>query len=310
MKTKLLPVLALSTILFTSCNDEKTPEVNDGRVKFSSGITDVHSRVGGAEGDLWNNGDAIGIYMIEHDETLSASSIKEGADNVKYTTASTGASALFASTTPIYYPVNGPLVDFIACHPYGSSAVDENYWYDIDLKDQSNQSAIDLMTASANNDGAGYDKTNTSVVNLHFKHHLAKVILQVKAGDGVNNLTGLEVKVKGMHYTVIFDLTDFSFVGTGSTADTEITPYFNTENGNYELILPPTLLYNLSDCIAEFTVGGNTYVWIIADNSNDITDFNSGEKYTFDVTLTKQKVQVSGTIEKWITLDGGTGTAN
>ncbi|HBL33336.1 MAG TPA: hypothetical protein DDZ96_05880 [Porphyromonadaceae bacterium] len=312
MTTKNLFALAVSALfVFASCNqDEPAPAVNDGRVQFASGISGVQTRVAGAEGNLWENGDAIGIYMVEHQQPLSASSIKEGAGNVKYTTASTSETATFTSTTPIYYPVNGPLVDFRAYHPYSSAAIkdDGNYWYEMDVQDQSNQSAIDFMTASADNSGAGYDKTNTSAVNLNFQHQLAKVIMNVSAGDGVSNLTGLDVKVKGMDHLVIFDLTDFSLVGTGFVGTPVITPYSAGSN-SYELILPPTEFYNLSDCKVEFTVGGNTYVWTISENSGNITDFNSGEKYTFEVTLTKNKVQVSGEITPWSPVNGGIGTA-
>lgn len=311
MKTKLLSALALTVILFASCSndDNDTDNANNGQIRFLSGVTGATTRVGGTNGDTWNSGDAIGIYMIEHGQVLSASSIKENAGNVKYTTTSTSTTATFTSTTPIYYPVNGPLVDFRAYHPYSSSAIDGSYWYELDLLDQSNQSAIDLMTASADNSGIGYDKTNTSAVSLNFQHQLSKVIVNVLAGDGINNLTGLDVKVKGTHHTVLFDLRDFTFVGTGIVGNPVMTPYSAGSN-SYELILPPTEYYNLSDCTVEFTIGGNTYVWTISDNSSGITDFESGEKYTFEVTLTKNKVQVFGEITQWTSVNGGTGTAN
>lgn len=312
MKTKLFGAFALSAILFASCNnDDNTPPANDGRVQFTSGVTGIQTRVGGANGDQWDSNDAIGIYMIEHDETLSASSIKEGADNVKYTTASTGTAVAFSSTTPIYYPVNGPLVDFIAYHPYSDTAIEDYgyYWYEIDVQNQNIQSAIDLMTASTDNNGAGYDKTNTSPVNLNFRHQFAKIIINVSAGNGVDNLTGLDVKLKGANHTAIFDLKDFSFVGIGSVAGTVITPYA-AGNNRFELILPPTDFADLSDYKVEFAVGGNTYTWTMADNGSGITYFESGRKYTFAVTLTKINVQVSGTIDPWTPVSGGTGIAD
>lgn len=310
MKTKLFSAVAIATLLFASCsNDENTPEPNDGRVKFASGINQAGLRVGGVDGDEWNNGDAIGIYMVEHLQPLSATSIKEGADNVKYTTTSTTSTATFTSTTPIYYPVNTPAqVDFIAYHPYSNTAIadDGNYWYEMDVKDQSNQSAIDFMTASAVD---GYDKTKTSAVDLKFVHQLSKVIINVKKGDGVTDLTGLTVKLKGADHTIIFDLVNLDFVGIGSEAGTVITPYA-AGNNSYELILPPTDYSNLSDYIVEFTVGGNTYTWTMSDNVDSIDELESGQKYTFDVTLTKTKVLVSGAIKKWGNGGSTTGTAH
>lgn len=311
MKTRLLSVLAISAILFASCsNEENTAEPNDGRVKFSSDINEAGLRVGGAAGDEWNSGDAIGIYMIENGQVLGNASIAENANNVKYTTASTGTTATFTSTSPIYYPVNTPAkVDFVAYHPYSNTAI-ENYWFEMDVKDQSNQSAIDFMTASASNNGAGYDKTNTSAVALNFKHQLSKVIINVKKGDGVTDLTGLQVSLKGMEHQFIFDLENLTFVGVGSEGTPVITP-FNAGNNSYELILPPTEQgADLSDYKMEFVVGGNTYKWTMTDNTETINELESGKKYTFDVTLTKTKVTASGTITAWTPVDGGTGIAN
>lgn len=314
MRTKLLSTFIISTIFLASCSKDDNPsETNDGRVQFTSGVTKIQTKVGGVDGDTWNNGDAIGIYMIEKGEKLSESSIKEGANNVKYTTTSTSTTATFTSTTPIFYPTNGSLVDFRAYHPYSSSAIDGIYWYELDVLEQSNQSAIDFMTASANNNGNGYDKNNTSAVNLNFQHQLSKVIINVSAGDGVGNLSGLDVKVKGMHHTAIFDLTDFVFAGSGTESSPGtfpiITPY-SAGGDSYELILLPTVYYKLSACTVEFTVGGNTYVWTMSENSSNITNFESGKKYTFDVTLTKNEVQVSGKIIPWTSVNAGTGTAN
>lgn len=312
MKTKLFSVLALSAILFVSCDNEESPsEINDGRVQFSSQVAGLETRVSGEIGNIWDEEDAIGIYMVEHGEPLSDESIKEGVKNVKYTASSAGMEVSFTpASTPIYYPVNGPKVDFIAYHPYSETAIEDdgNYWYELDVLNQSNQSAIDLMVASADNEGEGYDKINTHV-NLNFRHVLAKVVINVQKGDGVTDLNGLQVKVSGMHHLLIYDLSDFAFIGSGVTGTPVMTPY-DAGNNRYELILPPTEMYSLGNCKVSFTVGGNTYEWIMTENDGNIDKLEGGMKYTFGVSLTKHKAVVTGSITPWGDGGSASGVAN
>lgn len=299
MKTKFLSVLALTAILFASCSsdDNDTPEVNDGRVKFSSGINTATTKVGGDKGDQWDSGDAIGIYMVGHTDQQ----IKENAENINYNAQMTGPATSFSSTTPIYYPVDASQkVDFIAYHPF--NALVNNYEYPVNLSDQTNQSKIDLMIAQTT---TGYDKTNTSAINLGFNHQLAKVIIKVSAGDGVDNLVGLSVTIKGMNTTAKSDIFNYGiFSDEGNIGG--ITPYNQPSTYNYEAILLPVALDAFH--IVEFSLGGNIYKWVMQDNSANINILNKGNQYTFDVTLMKNKVSVAGSITPWINDNSG-GTA-
>lgn len=302
MQTKFLSVLALSAILFASCSsDDESNEPNDGRVKFTSGVNAPTTKVAGANGDQWEGTEQIGIFMRDN---AAGKAIQQ--PNVLYTTTSTGASATFTSSTPLYYPVNTPAaVDFVAYHPYTTLTGD--YGYSVDVATQTSQSAIDLMVATADNSAAGYDKTNTSPVNLVFKHQLAKVKIDVTAGDGVADLTGLAVSIKGMNTKANFDISSATLSNEGTVA--AITPVGT--GANYEAILLPVALTTQT---IEFTVGGNTYVWQIndsANNTNNVTSLEKGKVYTFNVTVQKNKVTVTGTITPWQSAGAPTtGTAN
>lgn len=304
MKTKLFSALAITAILFASCSsdDNNAPETNDGRVQFSSGVNAVQSRVGGASGDQWDGNEHIGIFMRDNAAGKAILS-----SNVDYTTTSTGASATFTSGSSIYYPVATPAkVDFVAYHPYETLTGD--YGYSVNVGTQSSQSAIDLMVASNDNATVGFDKTNPSAVNLVFDHQLAKVKINVIAGAGVNDLTDLAVKIKGMNTTADFDIATATLSNEGTVAD--IVPYNVASTANYEAILLPTALTNQT---IEFTVGGNTYAWTIndaANNTNNVTSLLKGKVYTFDVTVKKNAVVVTGTITPWQSAGSISGTAN
>ncbi|HBG41001.1 MAG TPA: hypothetical protein DDW85_06265 [Porphyromonadaceae bacterium] len=311
MTTKKLFALAVSALfVFTSCNqDEPAPEVNDGRVHFASGISGVQTRVGGTKGDEWDGNESIGIFMVKN----ATSEIAEKAENILYTTTSIGKSATFTSTTPIYYPVDiDTKVDFVAYHPYDKNNKEPfpDELYEISLTDQTNQSAIDFMYARADNDGKSFNKENNQPVNLVFNHILSKLVLNVLKGDGVtDDLQGLEVKIKGVNTTCIFNFETGKAEGEGLTLGEALIPY-NAGNNTFEAIIAPNIFNDIDDTyLVEFTVGGNTYTWKMLDNIAEIKEFESGKKYTFNITLTKNKVKATGKIEPWEPVGAIQGTA-
>ncbi|MCC8154421.1 MAG: fimbrillin family protein [Tannerellaceae bacterium] len=300
MRTKFLSVVTISTFLFIACNkdDNQTPALNNGMVKFSSGIETT--KVGGINGDQWEGTEEIGIYMV----TRGTSDITESADNVLYTTKSQGTSAEFESEDPIFYPVDETTkVDFIAYHSHTTTVSD--YVYPVDLSNQSNQSKIDLMVATADNNGIGYDKEYTGTVDLDFSHQLAKMVINVTAGDGVFQLDGLSVVIKEMNTTAEFNIYTKELKNEGNKKN--LTPYKQPSDYTYEAVLLPVSLD--ASHIVEFTIGENTYKWRINDNTSNISNFDKGNKYTFDVKLLKSRVLVIGIIEPWNPINGGTGEA-
>lgn len=314
MKTKFLIIL-LAIPLFISCGgDDKEIDGGGGNpnpsndpieVKFSSGITGtLKTRIAGDEGNQWEGNENIGIFMLSN----NTNNISEGALNVNYKAQSAGAKtnlAVVDQNKTIYYPLpDNQKVDFLAYYPYNASA--NNLAYALDIANQTSQTNIDLIVAKANNGGKGFDKTNESPVNLIFNHVLSKVVLNVKAGDGVSSLTGLSVKIKGFNTKATVDLKTLGNSIQGSTPS-DVVPFMKNTNV-YEAILLPTTLG--SNHVIEFTVNGNTHKWQVMDNTSNIKSLDAAKKYTFDITVQKNRVQVQGTITPWETIGGGTGIAD
>lgn len=304
-------LFVLFLIVFFSCSkddDNDIQEVNDVQVHFSSEVTSTNLKVGGTEGDQWEGNETIGIHMVNH----GMNTIAERAKNILYTTTSTGTKATFASAIPIYYPNSEKKVDFIAYHPHNTSV--SGFVYQVNVANQSNLSAIDLMTAKADNTGSGYDKTNTSPVNLKFTHQLSKLVLNVKEGNGVAIPTkdDLAVSIEGMETKANFNLFEGQIVGyfleKASIVPQSVTN--NTGYYTYEAILLPVKYLNTSH-IVKFKIGDSTYKWIIKDNPSSLLSFDAGRKYTFNVTLKNKEVEITGTITPWDGYtDNGTATVD
>jgi len=294
-----LAILAAS-VAMVSCSVDDPIADNSMAVKFTSGITatpQVRSTIDGTGNSLWDLNDPIGIYMVNNGTTTVA----EGAENIRYTAVQAGATTTFnPGGTAIYYPVNETnKVSFIAYHPHNAAVA--NYVYPVNLATQSSQTGIDLMYAAANNGGAGYDKAYNAAINFTFGHKLAKLVMNISKVGLTDNITA--VSITGMNTKANFDLTGVDGL-TGEGTPQAITPATITAETKYEAILLPATLG--TGHTVEFTAGGNTYVWKM---SEDIAKLEAGRIYTYDVTITRYAVNVSGSITKWEVGSAGNGTA-
>lgn len=307
MRTKFLSALAVTAILFVSCSDDNnTTEVNDGQVKFSSGITSTGLKVGGTGGDQWEGNESIGIYMVDN----GGATVAEGATNILYATTSTGLAATFSSSTPIYYPVDATQkVDFIAYHPHSASV--SNYVYPVDVTTQTSQSAIDLMKAFDDNTGSGYDKTNgTNYINLVFDHKLTKVIFNTTP-DTNNGLTAADlanmtVTIKGLNTGASYNISTDVLTEASPAVVANIPTKTTTAGTLYEAIVVPQT----------FTAGVVTVEFALNNIKNEVfvynmpaTTFAKAEKHTFNVTVQRTGVQVRGIINAWDPIGAVSGIA-
>lgn len=308
MKTNIFPVLAISALLFVSCSKEgnDTDNINNGQVRFTSGVSGTQTKVGGTDGDQWEGNERIGIYMVNN----GLATIAENAENILYTTTSTGIATAFTSTTPIYYPVDATQkVDFIAYHPH--SAAVSSYVYPVDVTTQTNQSAIDLMRAFDNNGTNGYDKTNgTNYINLVFDHKLTKVIINTTpdTNNGLTqaDLTNMTVTIKGLNTKADYEIDADVLTEVSPAVVAPIVTKTTTAGTLYEAIVIPQL----------FAAGVVTVEFALNNAKNEVFVYNvpaatfaKAEKHTFDVKVQRTKVQVRGTIKEWTSVGTVSGTA-
>ncbi|GHT26776.1 hypothetical protein FACS189432_01850 [Bacteroidia bacterium] len=298
-KCKFLAMAAIAaTVTMTSCSNDDEAVNNSDRVevKFSTGnIANVQTR---AYDQTWENGDSIGIYMVkETPGTLAAENILENAANIRYDPAAGGTGAVafnaHSTTTTIYYPVSGN-VKFIAYYPYRASLTD--YKLPINLSNQSNQSAIDVLYAPA---GTAYSKTSPNAA-LTFEHKLVKLVFNISNGLGVtSSLTNLTVAIGNQQTTGELNLVDGVIIPSAA-GTTAINALVSNGGATAEAIVLP----GTHNGTFTFTnAAGEAFTATIPDAT-----FERGKKYTYTVTLTKATAVITGSIAAWNT-GGGSVTA-
>jgi hypothetical protein len=304
-------IFALALLVAVSCSKDDSPapvtppddEPAAVAVQFSSNIGGIASFVPPGDikplavGGTWTASDAIGVFMVNNGGTT----VRNEETNKKYVTSAGGITGNFAaagSADTVYYPINGDKVDFIAYYPYQSSITSLGD-YSVNVATQTDPAGIDLLYAKANNEGAGYDKSNASAVALTFGHQLSKLTMNVSATGSTQitpaDLNTMTVTITGLNTQAQFNLATGT-LGTAS-APAAITPRTATAGSKYEAILLPGAFTGVSVTFA--ISGGNNpgdYVWNVPDGA-----LEAGKEYVYSISFTGTSgdVDVSGTINPW-----------
>lgn len=281
--TELLPLALLAAATMVSCNGKVEPAAQDEKVavQFGSSINAASRAVN----DKWTAGDQIGIFMVGENKVLSKDAISEEADNIAYRTEGDGAFSPVAAEQIIYFPMNGD-VDFYAYYPYTPEVND--YRIALDLTDQSNQEALDLMFAKV----SGCNKSNPKV-ELQFSHLLSNLILEVQPGTGLTqaDLAELTVKVKDANTKATFNLVDGTI--SGEETPKGFTMKTVEAGKRYEAILFPTESESRE---IEFDLNNDhdgSFTWTMK------SALKGGSQYHHLVTLSRTAAEVSGSIKPW-----------
>lgn len=249
-------------------------------------------RTTGTASNMWRTGDAIGLFMVRSGEGLSETAL---AQNIQYVT-SGGTSFLPGNETErILFPFNASNVDFIGYYPFTTEI--NGVFYPVDVTDQSNQAAIELLYS---NNARGLN-SKSPFANLTFSHQLTKIILNIRPEDTFTDLSGLSVQLANTGTNARFSLTD----GTLSPP----TLYGNisfktTPNGRFaEAIILPTT--DVTGKHLVFEVNETTYLFDVSSSLN-INSFDKATRYVYNVTLNPQGTGVitDSSISDWI--DGPT----
>ena len=267
------------------CEGEIIDRSKEKGVEF---LAEIEGEKSQANNTVWEAGDAIGVFMKSSEQSHNNAAL---AENTKYVTDGSSSFSVAPEMSPITLASDGSSVDFISYSPYRNELRGDEYM--IDLTNQSNQRAIDLLYSNnANNQSA-----DNSPVKLLFTHQLSKIALNISSPPGVK-LTGLQVALYETGTKAKFDLS------TGSISDP--TAYgdilLNVEEGAgwAEGILLPT--NNVSNMELWFFLPSFPQPFKYAlKESHTITSFEKSTCYTYNVILQGDQTVVltKGSIRGW-----------
>ncbi len=263
---KKLLYITLAMLSAASCSKKGDPVDSsyDGEVRISSSI------VTRTEGDQWVSGDAIGLYMSSGETYFG--------ENAKYVTTGSGD---FTSESPLYFPETDT-VDFMAYYPYVKGVNLDAYA--VDVTDQSDQGAMDIMVASAEN-----EYRNAEPVELKFYHCMAQVVIDSISSE--EDLEGLKVELVGIKTAGTYNLLQNTFTTSGEAKDLVMS--ISADSTSAEAIVIP----QTAEVIIRFTTkAGAAFVDTLTMNN-----LESDVCYNISSVTLKKNAVVLGemTIGKW-----------
>ena len=260
-----------------SSSDDMHPEQTDGRVPV----------------ELTNN--IIGA-VTRAATTLNESALTTGDITVRtseaYATAYTytaGAEGAMTSTAPAYYPAGGASIDIVAYSPANANdGTSETFTVSADQSSDDAYIASDLLWAKAEN------KTSASgAVNIAFAHKMAKIIVNVTAGNGISTIQSITLKNIKRQCTFDYASGAVSDVAEVSGAtDVAVTTGGTTASSMGAACIPAQDL--LGDFI-EITTDKGTATYRLSSAK----PVSAGNYYTINLTLNLAAVGTINTIEAW-----------
>jgi hypothetical protein len=281
--------LAAGVLLLTGCRKEGEKDSPEVLVKFSSTIQAAQSR---PSGTAWNAGDAIGVFMVKSGSVTVA----EEALNKKYTVGNAGETGFFVPASPVdnnavHYPSDGSPVDFIAYAPYRQDVAALSC--PVDVSGQSSPAAIDLLYATT---AEGYSRATADPALLRFAHQLARLELNITAGEGVSasSLADLSVVIKGMNTAATFNLADGTLSNAGTVADVVLRTV--SAGQIYDaVVLPQTLAAGAVGIEFIAASGGYREYWEVPAGV-----FAKNTEYRYDIVLGRSGISsVTCSIRDW-----------
>lgn len=286
MKREQLFLSAIVAFVFISCyQDHPNPEDFKKYINVNASIQKMQSR---AFNSVWEKNDAIGIYMKKSDANWS-DAIQ--ANNVKYITDGTSIFRVADAKKAINFPIDGSDASFVAYYPY--KPVLPEMEYPVDIADQSNLPAIDLLYS----DNAKAVNSEQFDINLVFEHQFSKVILNIIPEDPLHDLSGLSANITGVGTKATFSLENGELSAPIATGN--ISFNMSADGRTAEAILLP--MQSLENKELVLSIASNTFAFPL-DKSIHIASFEKSTQYTYTITLTKEALSVSNAvISDWIT---------
>ena len=277
---KLFSLVAVTATMF-SCSENPIPEPEPGPTpapeKWAINISTSITR---ATDTAFENGDKVGIYVVNQPDALKASG--NHADNIGFTY-----SGGWAASKPIYWKDETTKADFYCYYPY-TSAISNVYAYpfgvNADQSSAANYKASDFLWGKT--EGVAPTK---NAVGIMVKHAMSNVIVKLVAGNGytAEDINAASVVICGLKTNSTINLATGAVTATGNAED--ITP-MNEGNQLRALVVPQSVT---DTDLIKITIGDKVYTL------NQSIEFKSGKQHTCTLTVERTNQGINIGIGGW-----------
>ena len=289
---KNLFLIAVATVVVAACSSDldDASVVESCPVRLcSDGLTGMTRAGQSVQLTQFVSGQQMGVFLVENG---SGANVTTYPQPLTYTV---DGSAL-TTTAMQYWPTDGNGLNIYGVYPATAATacnVSTNFTVRTNQTTDANYMASDLMTGvpSTGNPAA----RTASAIALKFTHLLTKIDINVSlsanSGFTASDLASAPVAILGTKPTATFNI-QASTVSAADVATTTITA--GTGANNSAIIVPQTVAANTS--FIQVTIGGGNYIYKLPT----ATTFAPSMKYTYNLTVTKTGLTLSGTtITPW-----------
>lgn len=282
---KILNVLQFLTIVIISFLGTSCSRNDDDYIGgLSHQILQIKTNAGPLLGTpvvSWYNKDSLGLF-IKPSGSVSFLQLVE--TNRKYTYNS-NLSLFELHGNSIYYPQSGN-IDIVAYAPYKADIT--NIYYPIDVTNQTDQKAIDLLYS---NSTTNINKQNQAA-SLTFKHQLSKVVFRLQNSDGTTSgLETINIKLQGFYDRAALNLV----TGTIGSQHFSLTP-ISIGTAREAIIIPNIPNSGFSNRYFKFNIGSTEWQYVLPAADS----FESGKIYEYLIVVNNKTIQVHlSNIQNW-----------
>ncbi len=244
-----------------------------------------------ATDDAFENGDRIGLFVVNHDANGSAMTLQATSNHID-NSQFTYQNGTWTSATPTYWKDETTHADFYIYYPYTASIqnVEAMPW---NVKEDQSQvadyKASDLLI------GRAADITPTaSAVPIDAQHAMSQMVITLVAGNGFTESSlssgNISVKVNQLKTHATVNLATGTVTPTGGNS--AVIPL--KVSGKYKALVIPQTVEDGN--LITVTADGRSYN---LPKANNFTAFEAGKSHQFTVTLSKTNNGMNVSITKW-----------
>lgn len=297
-------LFAAVALLAASCINDENENANvqnDNAIRLTSSLPGASTRA--ADGLLAGNSETTSEQNFANGTTVKVKVTDTGSTPITYDAVdySANGSGDLTATPAQYYPASGSTVNIYAYYPSTASTDADGFTVESDQSSDANYKASDLMYATL----SGITKdTNADGRVLTFNHKLSKIVVTLVKGTGMTDteINVATVTLKDVVYKGTFTPSDGSFeAASADVADNKdnIVIAVNAGTTAHAAIVVPQDVAGKKIAV---TINGATQEYTIPAE----TTFETGNYYSYSITVAKSGLTVTSTIGNWNS--GGTGS--